>query len=64
MPGTGRSEIYFISGMMVLILIVCVAAVYFFIKTYKKELRERAEREQRAADEKVSTSKEEQNAAS
>jgi uncharacterized protein YpmB len=45
MPGAGRAEIYFISGMMFLILVLCVAAVFFFIKTYKKEMRERAQRE-------------------
>lgn len=41
MPGTGRSEVYFVAGMMVVILIMSVAAVYFFVKTYKKEMREK-----------------------
>jgi heme/copper-type cytochrome/quinol oxidase subunit 2 len=41
MPGNVRAEIYFIAGMMVIILIVCALAVYFFVKTYKKEMRER-----------------------
>lgn len=41
MLGAGRSEIYFISAMMLLIIVVCVIAVYFFVKTYKKEMRER-----------------------
>ena len=27
--------------MMVLILIICAVAVYFFFKTYKKEMRDR-----------------------
>lgn len=55
MPGAGRAEIYFITAMMILILIICAVAVYFFFKTYKKEMREReAEKlrkaEQRAAE--------------
>jgi len=45
MPGAGRAEIYFIAAMMVLILIVCTVAVIFFFKTYRKEMREKAERE-------------------
>jgi flagellar basal body-associated protein FliL len=44
MPGAGRAEIIFIAAMMVLILVVCGLAVYFFFKTYKKEMREKAER--------------------
>lgn len=31
--------------MMLLILILCVGAVYIFFRTYKKEMRERAGRE-------------------
>ncbi|MBE7516157.1 MAG: hypothetical protein HS105_06080 [Chloracidobacterium sp.] len=30
--------------MMVLILIMCVVAVYYFVKTYKREMREKEER--------------------
>jgi flagellar basal body-associated protein FliL len=45
MPGAGRAEIYFIAAMMVLILVVCTVAVIFFFKTYRKEMREKAERE-------------------
>ena len=41
MPNAGLAEIYFIAGMMVLILIICAVAVFFFFKTYKKEMRER-----------------------
>ncbi|MBS1792548.1 MAG: hypothetical protein JSS81_01770 [Acidobacteria bacterium] len=41
MPNSGLAEIYFIAGMMVVILIVCSVTVYFFFKTYKKEMRER-----------------------
>ncbi len=44
MPGAERAEVYFIAAMMILILIVCTVAVVFFFKTYKKEMREKAER--------------------
>jgi uncharacterized protein YpmB len=44
MTGAARAEIYFIAAMMVLILIVSGASVYFFFKQYKKEMKERAER--------------------
>ena len=64
MPGAGRAEIYFIAGMMVLILIVCVAAVYIFIRTYKKEMSERAKGEQEQAAPHVEAVEEEQNVAS
>jgi hypothetical protein len=43
MPGTERAEIYFVTAMMILILILSAGAVYFFIKQYKKEMREKAE---------------------
>jgi hypothetical protein len=41
MPIVSRAEAYFIAAMMFLILVLCVATVYFFIKTYKKEMREK-----------------------
>ena len=41
MPGSETSEIIFIAVMMVLILIGSVVAVALFIKTYRKEMRER-----------------------
>ncbi len=41
MPGAGRAEIYFIGAMMILILILSVTAIYFFFKTYKKEMRDK-----------------------
>lgn len=41
MPNAGLAEIYFIAGMMVLILIISVVAISFFFKTYKKEMREK-----------------------
>lgn len=44
MPNEGNSEFYFIAAMMLLTVILCCIAVYAFIKTYKKEMRERAER--------------------
>lgn len=53
MPGADRAEIYFIAAMMVLILILSIAAVYFFVKTYKKEMRDKREREARKSAEKV-----------
>ena len=42
MPGAERAEIYFISAMMILIVILSLAALWFFFKTYKKEMREKA----------------------
>lgn len=53
MPGAERAEIYFISAMMVLILIVSFTAVYFFMKEYRKEMRERKERVERKNAEKA-----------
>jgi uncharacterized protein YpmB len=47
MPGTERAEVYFIAAMMILIVVVCVLAVYFFFKTYKKEMREKALRNEK-----------------
>lgn len=44
MPNSGLAEIYFIAGMMVLILIVCTVAVIAFFKTYAKEKRDRERR--------------------
>lgn len=44
MPGTGRAEIYFISAMMLLIIILSVTAVVIFWRTYKKEMREKEAR--------------------
>ena len=61
MPGADRAEIYFIAAMMVLILILSFAAVYFFVKTYKKEMREKRERAERNDPEKA---KQETNGAS
>lgn len=49
-PLISRSETYFIVAMMFLILIVCAVAVYAFVKTYKKEMREKREGERRKSD--------------
>jgi uncharacterized protein YpmB len=43
MPGAERAEIYFITAMMILILVVCGASVYFFFRQYKIEMREKEE---------------------
>ncbi len=44
MPGRDLAEIYFITAMMILIVILCVASVVIFFKTYKKEMREKEAR--------------------
>ncbi|HVF47042.1 MAG TPA: hypothetical protein VNA17_05700 [Pyrinomonadaceae bacterium] len=41
MPGAGRAEIYFIVAMMLLTFVLSGFAMYFFVKTYRKEMRER-----------------------
>ena len=46
MPGADRAEVYFIGAMTVLILILSVAAVYIFIRQYKKEVREKKLRDE------------------
>lgn len=47
MPGAGTAEIYFIAIMMLLILVVCGVTVFFFAKTYKKEMADRKKRAER-----------------
>lgn len=44
MPGSSLAEVYFIGAMMVLIFILCAVAVYFFFRTYKKEMKEKQDR--------------------
>lgn len=39
MPGYQAAEIYFIVAMMILILIVSFAVVYFFFREYNREMR-------------------------
>lgn len=46
MPGTGRSEVIFVAAMMILIMILSIAAVYVFFRTYKKEMRDKDLRKQ------------------
>ncbi len=41
------AEIYFIAAMMVLILVISFAAVYFFARQYRKEMRSKADRPKR-----------------
>lgn len=44
MPEQMVSEVYFIGAMMFLILVVCFAAVFFFFRQYRREMREKAAR--------------------
>jgi len=46
MPGAERAEIYFIAAMMVLILILSFASVYFFFRQYKREMGEKRDRDE------------------
>lgn len=46
MPGSDRAEVYFIAAMMILILIVSFVAIFFFVKTYRKEMADKALRKQ------------------
>ncbi len=41
MPGSATAEVIFIAAMMILILTISFAAVFFFFKTYKKEMRDK-----------------------
>ncbi|MDQ3635755.1 MAG: hypothetical protein M3405_14780 [Acidobacteriota bacterium] len=43
MPDSSLAEIYFIAGMMILILILCTGATYLFFKTFYTEKRMREE---------------------
>lgn len=56
MPGAADAEIYFIAAMMVLILVISFVAVFFFVRQYKREMGEKAERlKQKAAAKKAET---------
>lgn len=48
MPGSVSAEVIFITAMMVLILVVSFASVYFFFKTYKKEMKEKQAAKEKA----------------
>jgi len=48
MPGSATAEIIFIAAMMILILILSFSAVFFFFKTYKKEMRQKVDRSKEA----------------
>lgn len=45
MSNSALAEIYFISAMMILILVVSGVSVYFFFKTYNKEKTQKEKRE-------------------
>ncbi len=38
MPGSGTAEVYFIAAMMILILVISFASVFFFFRQYRKEM--------------------------
>ncbi|MFM8441494.1 MAG: hypothetical protein ACKN97_09415 [Acidobacteriota bacterium] len=44
MPKPTWGEIYFVGGMMVLVLVISAVSIYLFVKTYRKEMREKEER--------------------
>lgn len=54
MPGAADAELYFIAAMMVLILVISFVAVFFFVRQYKKEMAEKAERLKQKAEAKRS----------
>lgn len=44
MPASATAEMYFIAAMMILILVFAFAAIYIFIRQYRREIREKQER--------------------
>jgi flagellar basal body-associated protein FliL len=50
MPGSATAEVIFIAAMMILILVVSFGAVFFFFKTYKKEMRAKEKARQNKED--------------
>lgn len=44
------AEVYFIAAMMMLILVISFVAVYFFVRQYRKEMKEKAERIKQTAE--------------
>ena len=54
MPNSALAEIYFIAAMFVLIFVICGVAVFFFFKTYKREmLAKEQEKQKKAASQKA-----------
>ncbi len=49
MPNSGLAELYFIAAMFVLIFIISGVAVFFFLRTYKRETLEKKEAQKRKA---------------
>ena len=45
--GTQYAELIFVGIMMVLFVIFTVACVYFFVRQYRKEMREKEEQERK-----------------
>ena len=41
MSNSSLAEIYFIAAMMLLIVVGCAVAVFFFVRTFKREKAER-----------------------
>lgn len=44
MPRSSVAEAYFIVAMMIMILVFAFAASYFFVRQYRREMREKRER--------------------
>lgn len=40
MPKPTWGEIYFVGGMMALVLVISAVSIYLFVKTYRKEMKE------------------------
>lgn len=59
MPNSSTAEIYFIAGMFVLIIMICVPATYFFFRTYKKEQAEKQKRIEKQKSERIEKQKSE-----
>jgi hypothetical protein len=48
MPGSATAEVYFITAMMVLSLVISVTAVFFFARTFRRERLEKEARKRSA----------------
>jgi uncharacterized protein YpmB len=49
MPTTSTAELYFIAGAFVLIIVICVVAVYVFVRQYKREKSQQERGENRSS---------------